>query len=108
MQKLQVYGHRRLPSMGMILIVGAFLRVGSINCQRSRTPGRLFGCCLVSSTFHTCGFAAALSRGSRSAVPEPSSIVLCGIGMLAVCGFRSSKPHSRLPRVSKHLLDVYR
>ena len=39
MQKLQVYGHPRLPSMGTILRKGAFLRVGSMNCQRSRTPG---------------------------------------------------------------------
>src|SRR3970040_1845597 len=39
MQKLQVYGHPRLPSIGTIFIKGAFLRVGSINFHRSLTPG---------------------------------------------------------------------
>src|SRR3972149_5980327 len=38
-----------LPSIGTILMRGAFLRVGSMNCQRSRNPGRLL-CCLSERT----------------------------------------------------------
>src|SRR5215469_5210789 len=47
MQKLHVYGQPRLPSIGTTLINGAFLTVGSINFQRSRTPGSWAGCCLA-------------------------------------------------------------
>ena len=44
MQKLHVYGHPRLPSIGTILNSGAFWSVGSMNFQRARTPGRDTGC----------------------------------------------------------------
>ena len=40
MQKLQVYGHPKLPTIGTILKNGDLAIVGSMNFQRSRRLGK--------------------------------------------------------------------
>ena len=62
MQKLHVYGQPRLASIGTSFRAGALRRVGSMNFQRSRTPGR-------SSGWRAAETAAA-ERAVRGAVGE--------------------------------------
>ena len=50
MQKLQVYGHPRLPSMGTIFNSGALRSVRAMNFQRCCTPGSSRGCCFAART----------------------------------------------------------
>src|SRR5204863_182765 len=53
MQKLHVYGHPRLPIIGTIFKSGAFRSVGSMNFQRSRTPGSSAGSLVTRSMMPT-------------------------------------------------------
>src|SRR5258708_24816910 len=64
-----------LPSMGTILRKGAFLSVGSINCQRSRTPGRLLGC-WAATRCTPAGRCWEQSRKTSRSVPRASPRIL--------------------------------
>jgi hypothetical protein len=66
MQNGQVYGHPKLASIGTPLrLVGAFSSVGSMNFQRSRTPGSRSGCASALSRSPAGRWGPQSRRASR-------------------------------------------
>src|ERR1039458_7023026 len=109
MQKLQVYGHPRLPSMGTILMSGAFLRVGSMNCQRSRTPGSVLGCRLapICTPSGRCREQSCRTVAERLPVRKAQDVVEVPGGVFRVAPCMGPSDRGNAPFARKRLLRAY-